>query len=1302
MRHFLLCVVIFLIPFVRTYADWPTILNGNKRTGVTDEVLTFPLQQHWEYVPTCPPATVWPAPRAGYNAFKFSSNVNYDEAYPVTCAEGLALFASSGEQCLFAVDIASGQLQWTFPTGAPPRLAPTLWEGKALFGTDEGIVYCLDLKTGKEIWSFEAAPAKEMVMGQGRLISLWPVRSGVVVDGGVAYATAGLFSSEGVYLFALDAATGELKWRQLLQERNNDGMSPQGYPLVDEKSIYLTSRVRPARFSKVDGTAMPFRAELPFVKDAAYRFYDGGSYAQLWDGKLVYGQGAVLAVDADATYFDKYKKQRHGVLQFTWFNGRRIIFEGDLAYIAMDERIVAVDVAKIPELMKKELLAFENAHRSHRVPASTEARHRIELHGGPESERGKAILESQVKYALRENEKWPETSAKLFEDIAKHCHWMTPAKANEAMVLAGSHLIAGGEKQLVAIDTESGEIVWQLGTHSRVRTLAVSDGRLFVSTVDGQVRCYGHGNDHSVRNVREDAFPKEKVEPATWSGQQVPRKGHALVVGPYAVEVAEALAEQTEMHITILGLANEDEIRRKLLGSELYGHRINVPRQQVAPSSLPPYLFNLIFDTHAKPPAGLKSELMRLTRPHGGILQMAVKADSGDLDEWSAIPTDAGSQLVRGKRKGTANWTHNYATAGNTYCSEDQLSNGPFGILWFGEPGPQDRVDRHARSPMPLVIDGMTIMTGYDKLMGYDAFNGTKYWERWLPGVTRVHLPFGTSNLAVSKAGLFAVVNDRSCHVIDIRTGKTLREITPPVGDDPKKAFWGWIAADDERVYGSSSDYDERRRKPVEDRGHAVFAFDAASGKPAWKYIGEGIEHDGIAMHDGVVYLLDRKLSDEERLQALGSAPASTAPPRKRVDRRGNPLDPDLRKIVAIDAATGEVLWQKPFDLTLVTLDDRALTGATRGAGAFCMVSNGVLVVCGVGSIGHPYKEFTKGEFSRRSLYAFDTKTGKMLWGGARNYRKRPVIIGDYIFAEPSAWHLRTGAVKMELDPVTGKERPVNYLRGYSGCDHLVASAKALFGNASTGGMAHINIEDSNGYTPLSSLMFACGTGAVPANGIFIAPEGRSGCTCATQIHASLALYPRETGRAWSFAARGAGEVEMATVKKLAVNLGAPGQRRGDEGKLWIGYRGGGSAGGRYSSFFPRYKHNDSDFTYQASDLFQISGTRNPWIYSSAMQSRKELVFRLVPEGHSQAKYTLHLHFAEVDGAGPGERVFDVKVQDQVLVSGMDIAAEGGTRHALVRTFKNIPVSRDLEIALLPHEGSLPPSLAAFEVDREE
>jgi outer membrane protein assembly factor BamB len=1293
--------VLILIATGPVHADWPTPLGNNQRTGITGEALAFPLSEQWHYTPSCPPAKGFPPPRAGYNSFKLSSNVNYDEASPVTVLKGTAVFAASGEQCVVAVDVASGKAKWTFPVGAPPRLAPTLHNDTAVFGTDEGIVYCLDLITGKERWRFNAAPAGDMVMGQGRLISMWPVRSAVVVDGDTAFVTAGMFSAEGVYLIALDPTTGKLKWRRRLQSRNNDGVSPQGYPLVDDKSIFLTSRVRPARFSKVDGSALDFDVPLPKVKDAAYRFYDGGSYAQLWHGKLVYGQGAIIAADPNASYKDKYNRERFGTLQFTWFNGRRIIFNDDIAFIGMDDCVLAVDTAAAPDISKKELLAFEDTHRSNRVPVSSETLRRVDEFGGPESERGKAILESRVKYALKEYAKWPDNSAKLLANIEKRCKWMTRVRTvNEAMIMAGKHLIAAGEKELVAIDSTNGNIVWRVPTDSRIRTLAVSDGRLFVSSVDGKVRCFGKNNARPAVVVRDTAVETFKRGQTAWpTGLPMlglPTQGHALVIGPHASEAAEVLARDTALHITALAGDKTNAQRWIHHCLNLYGSKVSMPGQHVGVSDIPPYLFNVVVDTAAKGTPGIS----RLVRPHGGMLLSVKKPNGLEAPEWSETTTDTGSAMTRGKQAGTANWTHNYATPGNTYCSEDQLADGPFGILWFGEPGPQDRVDRHSRAPMPLVLDGITIMTGYDKIMGYDAFNGTKYWQRWLPGVTRSNLPFGTSNLAASKAGVFAVVNDRECHVIDIKTGQTARKIAAPVGDDPKKAFWGWIAADDHRVYGSSSGYDERRRQPLADRGHAVFAFDAATGKPAWTYQGAGIEHDGIALEGGRLYLLDAKLSDAEKQQAAGSAPKGTAPARKLVDRRGNKLEADLRKIVALDAASGKIIWQKPYDLTAVTLDDRAMgSSSVRGSGAFCMVSKGVLVVCGIGSIGHPYKEFTKGEFARRSIYTFDAATGKLLWGGERNYRKRPIIVGDYIYAEPSAWHLKTGKVKTEVDPVTGKERPIDYLRGYSGCDHLVASGKALFGNASTGGMAHLPLGGSEGYTPLSSLMFACGTGAVPANGIFVAPEGRSGCTCATQVHASLALYPRTTGRAWGFDPRGAAKVEAVTVENLAINLGAPGRMRGSDGTLWLGYRGGGVSGGRYSDIFPRYKHSESDFVSESSDLFTIEGTTDPWLYTGAMHSKKKLSFRLVGEGQKPATYSVRLHFAEFANVKPGERVFDIKLQGKTVMGDVDIAA-AGISTVVIREFKGIAVTRDLEIELVP-KGKLPPSLAAFAVERE-
>ena len=44
------------------------------------------------------------------------------------------------------------------------------------------------------------------------MISRWPIRTGVLVLGDVAYFAAGMWPSEGIYLWALDAATGRRIW----------------------------------------------------------------------------------------------------------------------------------------------------------------------------------------------------------------------------------------------------------------------------------------------------------------------------------------------------------------------------------------------------------------------------------------------------------------------------------------------------------------------------------------------------------------------------------------------------------------------------------------------------------------------------------------------------------------------------------------------------------------------------------------------------------------------------------------------------------------------------------------------------------------------------------------------------------------------------------------------------------------------------------------------------------------------------------------------------------------------------------
>lgn len=51
-----------------------------------------------------------------------------------------------------------------------------------------------------------------MVLGNERMISKWPARGGPVVHDGILYRAAGIWQSEGVFVRAMNPATGDLVW----------------------------------------------------------------------------------------------------------------------------------------------------------------------------------------------------------------------------------------------------------------------------------------------------------------------------------------------------------------------------------------------------------------------------------------------------------------------------------------------------------------------------------------------------------------------------------------------------------------------------------------------------------------------------------------------------------------------------------------------------------------------------------------------------------------------------------------------------------------------------------------------------------------------------------------------------------------------------------------------------------------------------------------------------------------------------------------------------------------------------------
>jgi len=127
-------------------------------------------------------------------------------------AGGKVLLAARDEGTVYALDASSGKVLWRFVAGGRVDSPPAIYRGMALFGSADGRVTCLRLADGELVWRFLAAPADLRTVAFDRVESLWPVHGSVLVIGGLAYCSAGrsTWLDGGIDLYALDPATGRV------------------------------------------------------------------------------------------------------------------------------------------------------------------------------------------------------------------------------------------------------------------------------------------------------------------------------------------------------------------------------------------------------------------------------------------------------------------------------------------------------------------------------------------------------------------------------------------------------------------------------------------------------------------------------------------------------------------------------------------------------------------------------------------------------------------------------------------------------------------------------------------------------------------------------------------------------------------------------------------------------------------------------------------------------------------------------------------------------------------------------------
>ncbi|MBN2310947.1 MAG: PQQ-binding-like beta-propeller repeat protein, partial [Candidatus Hydrogenedentes bacterium] len=895
--------------------DWPTYAHDAARSAATAEQLALPLHEAWVHASRHAPRPAWPAPAKQdfwHRIRELRPIVTYDRAYHTAVAGGVVYFGSSADDKVYALDAGTGEVRWTFFTGGPIRLAPTIADGRAYVGSDDGCVYCLDAADGALIWRRRLAPTDHRVPGNGRIMSMFPVRTGVLVEGDTAYCFAGLFPSQGVYGYALDAADGSIRWEQTSPE-----LSPQGYLLASPSRLFVpTGRTTPAMFERATGT---FLGTLPG---------QGGAYALLAGDTLLSGPGRSTG-QLDLTE----PAAKEGVATF---DGLRMVVRGDLAYLHSKTELSCLDRARNVELSKQ---------RNPVIRRRDELKKQIEaLAGGAEAPEA-APLNTELA-------RLEEEIAGLTADMNACYRWRRPCELPYTLILAGDILFAGGDDEVAAYAANDGAPLWAAEVSGRAYGLAVAGGRLFVSTDSGSIHCFAQAGiePQPAALAAAAAAPYPKDEWTAVYAREAMRvvdeagtdKGYCVVLDCGEGRLACELAKVSQFQV--IGIERDPAkvavARTALDAAGLYGVRVTV-HQAGAPgwpdNGLPytSYFANLVVSGQALTGDALPefpAEVWRMLRPFGGVAsigqsleaaRLGAELKTADVEQWIEASGASNARLIRqgglwaafrrGDVPGGGTWTQLYADASHTACSTDDL-HGPMTIQWFGQPGPRDIIDRHHRPMSPLARDGRVFVPANDLVIALDAYNGTELWRLAVPNSRRTGALKNSGNMLLTDEYVYAITQDE-CWAVDVDSG-TLEQVLKAPAPDPGQYEWGYLNRLDSRLYGtlqrpdaSFSRLDRSTCSVLEGDfrpvivSDALFAVDRHTGDHLWTYEGGTFMNNAIAIGEGAagacVYAV---VSRNEKALSNNDG-------RMRIDE----FCKSDTFLVAVDAATGVTRWEVPF-----------------------------------------------------------------------------------------------------------------------------------------------------------------------------------------------------------------------------------------------------------------------------------------------------------------------------------------------------------------------------------------------------
>ncbi len=1144
----------FILPAVAVAAllsslnasDWPTYRRDNFRSGRSDDSLAVKqLQLAWDRSAAHPPAPAWhgPARWDAYNdVLRMGAMRNYDAAFQPIVVGGRLFYGSSVDDTLVCLDTKTGEEVWTYTTDGPLRVAPSFSEGRLFFGSDDGYAYCLNSNDGELIWKFRPADDDATLLHNGRVISFWPIRTGLLVDGATVYFGASLLPWKTSYLCAVDAETGKPDGEGRFV-RPFPNMTMEGVLLAtDTRLVVPQGRVRPQLFNRKDGASLGVLHEEK----------GEGCYAVITPRQnIVHGPGRRWGeMVASSLKIDDTKPEPIAGYQ----RGRVIVFGDDVSYFGSDSALAAADKDS-----EKPIWKVPGAYRSLIMTGT------VLIGGGADSvvaydaNTGNRLWETKVDGIARG---LVVANGALFVSTDRgRIYCFRPTNSSDQQVTSAIELkpltkVATAKRgrtstrytpvtgpTLQFISTSEAVVRWtsaeplptvveygyrtmdrrfedpELTTSHVARLSHLSANREYNYTIVGQKNGKKAGSkkyiadtffNYNLEDVADRKNPFD--EDASWklcakaaehilAATNIDR-GIAVIVGSGRGQLAIELARRSRLRI--IGVdTNRNRVaaaRASLRDAGVYGSRISLLHVDSYDSlPLPGSFANLVVSQHAATSGLLPTNatnIHRLLRPETGVAYLGQPSGAeprltrNTLEAWSqvgpqtmSIHDDDGGLWVKIARDGVpgaGQWTHQYGGPGNASFNGETLGG--------------------AKS-----TDEMEVL--------------------WIgrPGPRYQPDRSGRKPAPLAAAGrLFAQGLERIV-ALDHYNGTILwsREITGMMRMNVPRDCGNWCA-DHDFVYVAVDKH--------------CWQLDAATGKIAtmhavqlpaedahdaeWGYVGRvgdrllgsstksGSSYRGFWGHNNWHENSNAKVCSDN-LFALKSNSGEAAWNYANgviinsticagddhvhfVESRNPALK--KRKSRMIDGAAG--LWKQQY---LVTLDvqtgeklwEEPLTVEQGEAAYYLALSNNTLVL--VASKTPTFHIYTFAADSGEPLWKQEETwaTGQMDHG---THLSIPAIVGDTLYVRPGVFDLTSGLRK-----------EISLPRG--GCGTYVCTAHAIFQRMGSTSMWD---STSGNVTKWTRLRPGCWLSTIPAGGMVLSPEAGGGCSCGTWLETSIGFITRE------------------------------------------------------------------------------------------------------------------------------------------------------------------------------------------------